>query len=298
MFSRCANGIKSRRSCTEVSVLGASLRMDADDGHQSMRIGIIVENASQAKACGIDLTIGEKTIKIATDGDGTDDVIKGDKIYEYDAAKDTILYTAVITNIPKDSFSTAVSVKGSATPIEEGEKIVSPAVEKSVTDTVEGIKKTLPDVQLLEDGTLVNGTIATLDTSNTDGIKSHGTQNNFYNWTQDANAARDAAVEYDTTEGALKFTTDTTNGRGLTYQTSSAIEPVFSIKVKAADTTAAFQLQAYFSGGGPNYTVTGDYQTITEKVSMKAYEARSLALTTPGNLLCKIMHTLQTFNFR
>lgn len=277
---------KAAGAAPKVTVLGASLRMDADDGHQSMRIGVQVENASQAKACGVELTIGDKTVKIATDGDG-ETVLKGDKIYEYDEAKDTILYTAVITNIPSTAFSTAISAKGSATPVEEGDAVVSNAVAKSVTDVVDGIKENLPDVQMLDDGTLVNGTIATLDTSNTDGIKTHGTQNNFYNWTQDANAAKDAAVEYDSTEQALKFTTDTANGRGLTYQTSSAIDPIFSIQVKAADTSASFQLQAYFGGGGPNYKVTGEYQTITEKVSLKAYEARSLALSKPGTYYVK-----------
>lgn len=277
---------KAAGAAPKVTVLGASLRMDADDGHQSMRIGVQVENASQAKACGVELTIGDKTVKIATDGDG-ETVLKGDKIYEYDEAKDTILYTAVITNIPSTAFSTAISAKGSATPVEEGNAVVSDAVAKSVSDVVDGIKEKLPDVQMLDDGTLVNGTIATLDTSNTDGIKTHGTQNNFYNWTQDANAAGDAAVEYDSTEQALKFTTDTANGRGLTYQTSSAIDPIFSIQVKAADTSASFQLQAYFGGGGPNYKVTGEYQTITEKVSLKAYDARSLALSTPGTYYVK-----------
>lgn len=275
---------KAAGTAPTVSVLGASLRMDAETGKQSMRIGVQVENASQAKACGVELTIGSKTIKIATDGDG-EQVLKGDKIYEYDAAKDTILYTAVITNIPKDSFSTAISAKGSATPM-EGEAVVSEAVTKSVTDVVDGIKQNLPDVEMLDDGTLVNGTIATLDTSNADSIKAHGTQNNFYNWTEGANAAGDAAVEYDSTEQALKFTTDTANGRGLTYQTSSVIDPIFSIQVKA-DESATFQLQGYFGGGGPSYSATGDYQTITEKVSLKAYEARALTLTPAGTYYVK-----------
>lgn len=281
---------KASGAAPKVTVLGASLRMDADDGHQSMRIGVQVENASQAKACGVELTIGDKTVKIATDGDGKT-VLKGDKIYEYDEAKDTILYTAVITNIPSAAFSTAISAKGSATPVEEGDAVVSDAVAKSVTDVVDGIKENLPDVQMLDDGTLVNGTIATLDTSSADSLKPHGTVNNFYNWSapEPANTSKkDATAEYDATEEALKFVTDTGSGRGLTYQTSSKIDPIFSMQVKAADTSASFQLQEYFGvGSGPTYTVTGDYQTITEKVSLDAYAVRSLTLTKPGTYYVK-----------
>lgn len=276
--------------------------MDADDGHQSMRIGVQVENASQAKACGVELTIGDKTVKIATDGDG-ETVLKGDKIYEYDEAKDTILYTAVITNIPSTAFSTAISAKGSATPVEEGDAVVSDAVAKSVTDVVDGIKEKLPDVQMLDDGTLVNGVIASFDGTKSDAVdslKAHGTQNAFFlfakGWENPADwettmynsCNKDAAAEYSADEQATKFTTDTGSGRALTYQTTNAIDTIFSIKVKSDDTTANFQLQNFLdTNGGPTSNVTGEYQTITEKVSLAAYNARILTLSKPGTYYVK-----------
>lgn len=284
---------KASGAAPKVTVLGASLRMDADDGHQSMRIGVQVENASQAKACGVELTIGDKTVKIATDGDG-ETVLKGDKIYEYDTAKDTILYTAVITNIPKDNFDTKISAKGTAAPIEEGDAVVSDAVEKSVNDVVAGIQKDLPDVQMLDDGTLINKPIADLDTSTTDSLKANETQNDFYTWAT-ASSNKDATASYDTTESALKFVTDSKDGKGLTYQISNnSGKYIYIIQVKA-DAGTILKL-CFFNNTDPinseTFTATGDWQTITVTPEVGPWGACSLTTETPASTYyvksCKI----------
>lgn len=267
-----------------------------------MRIGVMIENASNAKACGINITIGGKTVKIATDGDNID-VIKGDKIYDYNKETNSILYTAVITNIPKEYFSTEINVTGTLTTLEE-EKNSSAPVTKTVTGVVEKMKDSLPNLELLEDGTLVKETVASLDTSTTDSLKTHGTQNNFYNWKQDAGAAEDSSVEYDSTEQALKFTTDSKNGKGLTYQISNKKDTyIYQIQVKT-DSATTLKLCGYFDNNAINnqtFQGTGDWQTLTVKTDMDDWEARVLTTTTPGAVYyvksCKIYKPLTSDNY-
>ena len=50
-----------------VEVLGATLRLDGKSGYQSMRVGIKVTNASKAKACGINLKVGDKSVVVSTE---------------------------------------------------------------------------------------------------------------------------------------------------------------------------------------------------------------------------------------
>lgn len=295
-----------------VSVLGAS-------GHQSMRIGVMIENVSKAGACGMSLNIGGKTVRIATDGDGTD-VIKGDKIYAYNKETDSILYTAVITNIPKEHFSTDISVTGTLTTLKEEEKS-SKTETKTVTGVVEKMKDSLPNLELLEDGTLVNETAASLDTSKADSVKDHGTQNDFYvfgrNWTSAAaweqelfdKTKKDASAEYDSTEQALKFTTDTGVGKALAYQFGGAFEDgekvphVFQFQVKA-DSSVKLKLCDFFGSSPINnqvFSCNGDWQTITVKTDIANYGAIVLTTETAGAVYyvksCKVRKPLTSDNF-
>ena len=281
-----------------VSVLGASLRLDAASGHQSMRIGVMIENASKASACGMTLNIGSKTVRIATDGDGTD-VIKGDKIYDYNKQTDSILYTAVITNIPREHFSTDISVTGTLKTLEKEEKSSAPEI-KTVTGVVEKMTSVYPSVRLLEDGSLVNEMVASLDTSTLDSLKNHGDQNNFYGWNEGSNTA---TAELDTAESAIKFTT-AANGKGLTYQISNKKDTyVYEIKVKAALGTTLKWCGYYGENPINNQTLqaTGDWQTITIKTDMNDYEARVLTTTTAGAIYyvksCKIYKPLSSNDY-
>ncbi len=281
-----------------VSVLGASLRLDAASGHQSMRIGVLIENASKAGACGMTMNIGGKTVRIATDGDGTD-VIKGDKIYDYNKDTDSILYTAVITDIPSEHFSTDIQITGTLTTLEKEEKSSAPET-KNVIGIVEKMKSTYPSIRLLEDGTLVNEMVASLDTSTLDSLKEHGNQNNFYSWNENSNTA---TAELDAAESAIKFTT-AANGKGLTYQISNRKDTyVYEIKVKA-DSDTTLKLCGYF-GETPidnqTFQGTGDWQTITVKTDMNDYEARVLTTTTAGAVYyvksCKIYKPLTSDDY-
>lgn len=142
-----------------VKVLGATLRLDGESGKQSLRFGIEVSNASNAEACGIDITYKGKTVTVGTDVD--DDTANGKKkhtaVYSKDEANDKIVYSAVITGIPKANYSEAFSVKGyvkEKVALEnKGESI---AVNKSVTNVVDSLKKQYPEMGLELDETTGN----------------------------------------------------------------------------------------------------------------------------------------------
>lgn len=119
---------------------------------------------------------------------------------------------------------------GTLKTLEKEEKSSAPEI-KTVTGVVEKMTSVYPSVRLLEDGSLVNEMVASLDTSTLDSLKNHGDQNNFYGWNEGSNTA---TAELDTAESAIKFTT-AANGKGLTYQISNKKDTyVYEIKVKAA----------------------------------------------------------------
>lgn len=139
----------------KVEVLGGTLRLDAEEGKQSLRVGIRVSNASKAKACGIQITALGKTVKLATDGEGAE---KHDALYAVDPGADSIIYTAVITNIPKDYFGLQFGVTGNVTPL--GGTIVSTsgtATQRSVSDVVEALQQKDPTITMNADGILMKG---------------------------------------------------------------------------------------------------------------------------------------------
>ena len=132
-----------------VKVLGATLRLDDNNGTQSLRFGIQVNNASNAEACGINLGYNGKTITVATDVEDGDVTQKNTTLYSKDSVNDTIVYSAVITGIPKDCYENDFSVKGYVKDkidnINKGESI---EVKKSVSKVVDALKKQYPDMGL------------------------------------------------------------------------------------------------------------------------------------------------------
>ena len=137
-----------------VTVLGATLSLDADAGKQSMRVAIQVENADNASACGMSITYNGKKLDFSTED------AKYNKLYDYDEKTKKVVYAVKIANIPSDNFDDNFIIEGYATPItgaEEGEKVTTETpVEKSVDSVVAGIAEKLNDnsVKLL-DGKLV-----------------------------------------------------------------------------------------------------------------------------------------------
>ena len=132
-----------------VKVLGATLRLDDNNGTQSLRFGIQVNNASNAEACGIDLGYKGKTITVATDVEDGAVTKKNTTLYSKDSVNDTIVYSAVITGIPSDCYENDFSVKGYVKDkidnINKGESI---EVKKSVSKVVDALKKQYPDMGL------------------------------------------------------------------------------------------------------------------------------------------------------
>lgn len=132
-----------------VKVLGATLRLDDNNGTQSLRFGIQVNNASNAEACGINLGYNGKTITVATDVEDGAATKKNTTLYSKDSDNDTIVYSAVITGIPSDCYENDFSVKGYVKDkidnINKGESI---EVKKSVSKVVDALKKQYPDMGL------------------------------------------------------------------------------------------------------------------------------------------------------
>ena len=284
-----------------VEVLGATLRLDGNkENCQSMRVGIKVTNASKAKACGIKLSIGtvenKKEAVVSTETGKTN-------IYDYDKVNDVVIYTAVITDIPKDKFSEKVNIQGTTKAINSETETLSTGVDKSVDSVVTGLKAKDANIDMTEDGTLAK-IVNSLDTTSANNVKEIGSVNNFSSWKfpvgKDTNLGNDvygnAQVEYDSTEQALKVTTDSSSiersaGKGLVYQVdgSGAGDYIYEMKFKAA-TSEKVMLKGYFDRvsdggiGGKEVTGTGDWQTIDVKTTLGQYGACTFATKNAGGV--------------
>ena len=140
----------------QVSVLGASLRLESNynsNGTQSMRIAITVANASKAKSCSIDLTVGSKKVTIATDGEASATRLIHDKLYSVDRENDSVVYAVTLSNIPQSNFSTDVGIQGHAETIVSDETKSSDSVVRTVEGIVSGMNDKYPALNI----SLVNG---------------------------------------------------------------------------------------------------------------------------------------------
>lgn len=133
-----------------VSLLGATLRLDGNSGYQSMRVGVKINNASKAKDCGINFTLGDTTLSVSTQD------AKYNKIYSYDSSTDTVVYTAIIKDIPAASYDTSIKVQGLVTDINTTtEKNSGSAVPKSIGGIVRELQVLDSSIKLDENGDLV-----------------------------------------------------------------------------------------------------------------------------------------------
>lgn len=138
-----------------VKVLGATLRLDGDSGKQSLRFGIEVSNASNAEACGIEITYGTKTITVATDVNNTSTSKKHTDIYSKDDENDTIVYSAVVKGIPKKNYGNMFDIKGYVKQSIDVEKELSDSVPRSVDKVVKSMQEINPNIKLDAKGDLV-----------------------------------------------------------------------------------------------------------------------------------------------
>ena len=133
-----------------VTVLGATIRLGTNDnnGTQSMRIGIKVDNANKAKACAIQLTVGATTFTVATSADKGD--LVQDKLHSKDAENNSIVYAVVLTNIPQDSFYANIGILGKAWNMND-EVFTSAEVNKNVMGVVSTLQSKFPELHIRMD---------------------------------------------------------------------------------------------------------------------------------------------------
>lgn len=146
-----------------VTVLGASLRLDASDnnGKQSMRVAIKVDNADSAKACSIRLSINGKNYVVSTKNTGSEvagytvnRTING--VYSKDPDKNSVVYAVVVTGIPEASFYDSIRITGYADTMKETSSEVKSSTEaRNVMGVVNALQAQYPKVGItIENGTL------------------------------------------------------------------------------------------------------------------------------------------------
>jgi hypothetical protein len=137
-----------------VKVLGATLRLSSgdNDGTQSMRIGIQVDNANQAYACAIQLTVGTKTYTVATKAGKGNEV--QEKLHSKDEANNSVVYAVVLKGIPESAYYSTISIQGKAWDIDDN-LYQSDPTEKNVMGVVDTIKDKFPGLNIC----ILNGSL-------------------------------------------------------------------------------------------------------------------------------------------
>lgn len=144
-----------------VKVKGATLKLEGTaDGKQSMRIGVEINNADLATACGMKIEYKGSSVTVATDNGY-------DKIYDYDENHQKVVYTAVITGIPSTAFADDFTITGLVKGTDDTDYIES---SSSVTKSINGIVDSLGADYKLAEGILLKKS-SELDINNVkDGI--------------------------------------------------------------------------------------------------------------------------------
>lgn len=159
-FAVAPKEVKAAEENPTVTVKGATLRLDGnEDGKQSMRVGVEIEKADIAAACGMTIEYNGKSVTIATDQGQ-------DKIYDYDETNNKVMYTAVINNIPESAFAEDFKITGLVKKTDSKDYTTS----ENVTKSINGIVKSLGDKYKLYKGSLFKK-LSELDINNvSDGL--------------------------------------------------------------------------------------------------------------------------------
>lgn len=201
-----------------VSVLGATLRFSQNNdnnGTQSMRIGIQINKATQAKACAIELKVENTSVIVGTDG-----FPNANKTGNYMNAKneknDSVVYAVVVTGIPQDRFNEEISVTGKVVKMDG--TIVSSnngaPDKKTVDGVVQSLKERYPSVNI----EMVNGTLVKLHKEmkiNSLGEDTNGDPDGFKYWNVEGGDAK-WFTKNDNDYYCIK--TDSKNGKGIAFQ--------------------------------------------------------------------------------
>lgn len=197
-----------------VEVKGATLRLDGTaNGTQSMRIGVAVKKADLAAACGMKIEYKGKSATIATD-------TGYDKIYDYDENHQTVVYTAVIKDIPSTAFADDFTITGLVKGLDDKDYTNSAS---SATKSIDGIVESLGADYKLAEGTLVKK-MDELDINNPkDGI---------YAWEQTIkdNGCASEVVTYKDVSCLKVSDGSRTNDKNETVDVSAAVKFKFSEK--------------------------------------------------------------------
>ena len=175
---------KAAGDTPEVKVLGATLRLAAGDnnGKQSMRIGIQINNANKANACAIMLTVGGKTYTVATKASkaGADGETQA-KLHSKDVDNNSVVYAVIVTNIPEDDFYTNIGIVGKVWDMSDNEYSTESA-DKNIMGIVNSLQRKYPTLNItISDGTLYQdkdntGTPTALTSSDLTGYNSNDPQ--------------------------------------------------------------------------------------------------------------------------
>lgn len=211
-----------------VRVLGATLRLSQNkdnNGKQSMRIGVQISNASKAKDCAIEIKVegSEKSYIIGTSNFPNATKIS-DSLNSIIENSDTVIYSAVITDIPTKAFDTQISIWGHAINMND-QDISSSVPENPKIKTVNGVISSLKEAYKDMNIEVVNGTLVTMHekmqiSENYLSDKDHtnnSSNEHFRYWggSDSENAVYEITNENDTQY--YRITTDTTIGKGLGY---------------------------------------------------------------------------------
>lgn len=140
-----------------VTVLGASLRFNSSDNNcsQSMRIGIQIDNAHNASACSIILTVGGSSYKVSTEEikEG-ESGIRQKKVHSKDPEKGSVIYAIVLTGIPSDRYNDTIGIVGKVKDMNGTEYSSEPA-ERTVSGLIASISERFPLLNI----TIIDGTL-------------------------------------------------------------------------------------------------------------------------------------------
>lgn len=134
-----------------VKVLGANLKLKNNKvGYQSLRVAIQVDNASQASHCGIKLKIKDSSkdyVTVSTENGY-------EKIYSKDAAG-TVVYTAVIDNIPMSYKKTDFEIVGYVKDLANINTTTTDPEYRSIQGVVDELKNMDPAIDISQQGALI-----------------------------------------------------------------------------------------------------------------------------------------------
>ena len=289
-FAVAPKEVKAAEENPTVEVLGATLRLDNNaENCQSMRVGILVKNASKAKSCGIKLSIGDKAVVVSTENE------KYRNIYGYDKDNDVVTYTAVIKDIPKSDFFTNINVDGEVTDVNDS-KVSGNAISKNVDSIVAEIKKQNNSIEMTSEGKLIKK-LYSLGENEKVADKDIPGNFNCWNGGNEDSEKGDASVVWNSGEKCYNVTTDSKTGKGIGYQFSGVSKEnmgtdcIYKAEIKTSKENNIKFLNYHETEGNVLIQGNDDWQTVEIKKQQQPYTAYYFTTDKPGE-----RYSIRNFN--